>query len=227
MRFAKSLRLLQWVYYTYANVKYLHNATQPARSGRTNPMPFFALPTYGAISKARKAKVNKLVARFARREEVNIPTCILDMIEAYSIKPPLPKKAYEVFFEYVKKGEINNIELLSQTWHIDLEMKDSDGWTPLGWAARYGKVEVVKLLLDSSVNMNVKARGETTPLHLAAWKGHVEVVALLLEKGADREATDGLGERPLHYAEKEGYYKVVELLKKHDKGAIDGKCGLI
>ena len=101
--------------------------------------------------------------------------------------------------------------------HIAALNKDGcKGYTPLHWAARKGKTEVVKLLLEHGANVNAKDRFGNTPLHLAAWKGKTEVVDLLLTNGADINAKNNDGETPLHWAACNGHTEVVELLLERD-----------
>ena len=56
-------------------------------------------------------------------------------------------------------------------------------------AAGKGHFEVVKFLLDSGADANVKGRNRYTPLMSAAWSGHEEIVKLLIAEGADVNAT--------------------------------------
>ena len=66
-----------------------------------------------------------------------------------------------------------------------LDLKDSNGRTPLSWAAEKGHEAVVKLLLEKGAELEAKDyyNGQT-PLSRAAEKGREAVVKLLLEKGA-------------------------------------------
>lgn len=51
-------------------------------------------------------------------------------------------------------------------------------------AAKWGKVNMVSLLLDKGANIESKTRDGLTPLHCAARSGHEQVVDMLLERGA-------------------------------------------
>ena len=53
---------------------------------------------------------------------------------------------------------------------------DDDGDTALHLAARYGKEEVVKVLLNTGAIISVKNAPRDTPLHLAAGYGYKRVV---------------------------------------------------
>ena len=95
--------------------------------------------------------------------------------------------------------------------------KDSDGWYPLHYAAKYGRLEVVKLLLPHC-NPHVEvAKGRyqrSTALHLACANGRRDVVETLLEhyqRGAPMRR-DKDGNTPLHLASRIGSLEVVHLL---------------
>ena len=49
---------------------------------------------------------------------------------------------------------------------------DTNGATPMHWAASMGHNDVVELLLANKAEVNVKEDAGRTPLHLAAFKGH-------------------------------------------------------
>ena len=102
------------------------------------------------------------------------------------------------------------IALLNQGADVN-EMGRSD-FTPLHWAAYYGKDEMAKLLLDKGAKPNVQAGKYGTPLTMAAQYGFTEVARLLLEKGADPNMADYYGKTPLQLAEARGYPEIIKLL---------------
>ena len=69
----------------------------------------------------------------------------------------------------------------------------TDYMSPLMRAAKAGRVDEVRRLLESGADVNEKLRGVTfTALILAVMGGHVEVVKLLLKSGADPNASFGV-----------------------------------
>ena len=66
----------------------------------------------------------------------------------------------------------------------DVNAKDSDGDTPLHWAAADGHVDVVKLLIDCRADVNAKNSDGDTPLHLAVENSRNEIAYHLLVNGA-------------------------------------------
>lgn len=62
--------------------------------------------------------------------------------------------------------------------------KISNFFSPLHVAAKWGRVNLVTLLLDRGAIIDCRTRDLLTPLHCAARSGHDQVVDLLLDKGA-------------------------------------------
>lgn len=74
------------------------------------------------------------------------------------------------------------------------EARDLSGNTPLHWAAGYGCVPCVSLLLGHGANANAPRNDGGTPLHRA----RASTVPLLLAAGANVRARDRTGRVPLH-----------------------------
>ena len=67
-------------------------------------------------------------------------------------------------------------------------------------AAKWGKVNLVTLLLDRGANLESRTRDGLTPLHCAARSGHDNVVEMMLQRGAPISAKTKNGLAPLHMA---------------------------
>jgi len=93
-----------------------------------------------------------------------------------------------------------------------IEAKDTNNWTALHYTARYGHLEVVKLLLDQGDQTEVKDTDNWTALCFASKYGHGAVVQLLAGKGADVKSPDSNGWMALFSAVTNGYEPVVKLL---------------
>ena len=82
---------------------------------------------------------------------------------------------------------------------------------PLHWAARYGQVEIARMLIASGTKVDsVDALGRT-PLHVGV--EHPEIVELLLESGASVDPLDSFHNTPLHRAVR--FRRSVELLLEY------------
>jgi hypothetical protein len=85
-------------------------------------------------------------------------------------------------------------------------------------AAKYGRHEVVQLLLAAGADVNAEESslmGGRTPLHVAAWHNHLQVAQLLLSAGANVNAADADGTAPMHAAAMAGCNHVLQLLLQH------------
>ncbi len=79
----------------------------------------------------------------------------------------------------------------------------SNGWYPLHWAASFGDVDMIKLLLGQyHASATVKATDGQTPLHIALQRHDRsrDVIVAFLGAGADVQAKDLAGRTPLHLA---------------------------
>ena len=97
------------------------------------------------------------------------------------------------------------------------------GRTALMAAAAAGRLEVVKLLIDKSANLQAKDSGGWTALMVAVREERTDVVRALLEKGADPNVRDNCGWTPLMVASLEGQRDIVALLLER-KADLNARC---
>jgi ankyrin repeat protein len=71
------------------------------------------------------------------------------------------------------------------------------GMTALSFAAREGRLDAARLLLDAGADVNAREANGITPLVMAITNRHTPVAALLLARGADPNAADWWGRTPL------------------------------
>lgn len=106
---------------------------------------------------------------------------------------------------------------------ISMEV-DTQGRTPLYWAARGGLIEIVEALVAAGFDVN-KSRTDSAkgagPLFTAAHKGHAEVVKVLLAANATIDQSQlSDGATPLCISSQIGHVEVVEVLLAN-KAKID------
>lgn len=112
---------------------------------------------------------------------------------------------------------------------VDVNAKDSAGWTPLHWAVWEGHdftldgSEAVLQLLEGGANVQSEDWLGMTPLHWAAADRQEAIMRLLLAAGAYVDAMDSGGSTPLHLAVENGHDSAVELLLDHGAD-IDATC---
>ncbi|RBR07490.1 hypothetical protein FVER53590_11049 [Fusarium verticillioides] len=113
----------------------------------------------------------------------------------YHPNPLVPKDITNVDFQddmgraalsfAAQAGDVEAIDKLLDK-QADFELADTDGHTPLLWAAREGHEEAVKCLVDYGAR--------------AAANGHTGVARVLRLKGADVNAADDMNHTPLSLA---------------------------
>ena len=87
--------------------------------------------------------------------------------------------------------------------------------TPLIKASAYGRIRVVKLLLEKGADVNKHNEGGETPLHYAARHGHVKVMEILLDHGADpTKKGTGCG-TPMQWAGRGGQIGAIKMLMRY------------
>lgn len=112
-----------------------------------------------------------------------------------------------------KKGHIRSLENLIRLGAC-INLKNNNNESALHFAARYGRFNTVRQLLDSEKGTFIinECDGEgLTPLHIASKEGHTRVVQLLLNRGALLHR-DHKGRNPFHLAAASGYTQTMELL---------------
>jgi ankyrin repeat protein len=69
--------------------------------------------------------------------------------------------------------------------------------SPLLYAARDGRMDVVRMLLDAGAQINERDANDITPLLIAITNNHPDVARLLIDRGADIKAVDWYGRTAL------------------------------
>lgn len=93
----------------------------------------------------------------------------------------------------------DKLEIVKQ--HIaagaDINMTDQmSGSTPLISAATFGKISIVKALIDAKADLNIKNNDGAAALHVAAFFCQVEIVQLLIDAKADKTTKNNFGATP-------------------------------
>ena len=83
---------------------------------------------------------------------------------------------------------------------VDLSSKDSDGLSPLHYAAKNGDCDLIELFIEDGVKPDIHDNDRMTPLHYAAAEGHVKAIAFLVAKYPKVDILDKSKRTPLHYA---------------------------
>ena len=121
---------------------------------------------------------------------------------------PAHADAYLDFNRAVATDDVRTVSKLLERG-MDPNTVNENGEPALLTAAREGKPEMVKALLQARARVNVSNGVGDTPIMLAALAGNLPVVKLLREAGAEINRP---GWNPLHYAAIAGHDAVIEYL---------------
>ena len=115
----------------------------------------------------------------------------------------------------IQENSTKTVDYLINAKGIDLNQPNLTDETPLMFAALYGQLAEVKILVDQKqVPVN---RPGWTPLHYACTNGHYDIALFLLDKGAAVDARSPNETTPLMMAIRAGNIKLARLLL--DRGA--------
>jgi uncharacterized protein len=126
-------------------------------------------------------------------------------------------------------GKVDRVKSILKRSPSLLNAYASDGFQPLGLAAFFGHVEVVRFLLESGAEVNTPSQNglKVTPLNSAAAGRHYEIALLLLEKGANPNLRQEGDFVPLHAAAQNGQVEMVKVLLQYgadkDVKSAEGK----
>ena len=175
------------------------------------------------LNEAAKASDEKNI-----QELVNFGQDLNEKLSIFSLAP---------IHKIIESTEKNKHEVLKKMLLLgsDPNIKDSNGWTALHYAAQNGDLESVKILIDKKANINSFSNNGRTPLHLASKMNRKYIVKYLIEKILEKykinspkylNAKDEHGCTPSHLAAKEGNIDCLEILlsKGADAYATD-ICG--
>ena len=89
------------------------------------------------------------------------------------------------------------------------------GWTPLHYAATYGHLDIIKLLIEQHAYIDAESPNKTTPLMMAAHYGTPAAVKLLLDEGADPGLKNQLGLTAIDFANRANRKDAAELIASY------------
>ncbi len=108
----------------------------------------------------------------------------------------------------VKNGDLEKVKSLVEIDSQFVDLKDSNGMTPLMWAAQKMKYELLKYLVTKGADVNATDTDNNTALDSIAFRGDLEAAKLLLA----HKARVDIGVTPLFYAAMAGHGDIVRLL---------------
>ncbi|XP_071481368.1 scaffold protein ILK-like, partial [Diadema antillarum] len=103
-------------------------------------------------------------------------------------------------FSQIRDGNAVYVRVWLDKVENDPNQGDDHGFSPMHWACKEGRTNIVDMLLSRGAKINATNMGDDTALHLAAAHGHRDIVLKLLQHRADINAMNEHGNTPLHYA---------------------------
>ncbi|XP_052278185.1 ankyrin repeat domain-containing protein 10-like isoform X2 [Dreissena polymorpha] len=105
-----------------------------------------------------------------------------------------------------RDGDIEQLNSLLSTGNVNLyEEDDFYGWTPIHWAAYFGKLQCLMRLLENGGSCDATTeRLNQTPAHIAAYGGHCHCLKWLLHCGATINRQLACLRRLIHFLEGTG-----------------------
>ena len=152
------------------------------------------------------------ITKAAKFDDVREVKALIDKGMSPNQKDP---KGMPILMLAIQEKSMKTVDYLINAKGIDLNQPNMTDETPLMFAALYGQLAEVKILVDQKqVPVN---RPGWTPLHYACTNGHVEIAAFLLDKGAAVDARSPNETTPLMMAIRAGNIQLARLLL--DRGA--------
>ncbi|KAM7508274.1 hypothetical protein LguiA_018727 [Lonicera macranthoides] len=110
-------------------------------------------------------------------------------------------------------------------WNADPDVPDSDGRSPLHWAAYKGFADCIRLLLFLDAYRGRQDKEGCTPLHWAAIRGNLEACTVLVQAGKkeDLVVTDNTGLTPAQLASDKNHRQVAFFLG-NARRLLDKRC---
>ena len=119
------------------------------------------------------------------------------------------------FFDAAAVGNVPAVRHMLSTDQAAVDDRGPDGCTALHLAARFGQMEVARLLLGRGADPNaITLNGErVTPLYAAVLAKHRDTASLLLALGASPNSVQHGGWTALHAAALNGDQAIVDMLQ--------------
>ncbi|HEX2269653.1 MAG TPA: ankyrin repeat domain-containing protein, partial [Pyrinomonadaceae bacterium] len=124
----------------------------------------------------------------------------------------VPNAATRELWRIAESGETDDLEAVLS--RAEINARNEHGMTALMRAARHGRVQMVRTLLEHGADPNVARSDKFTALSLAAFFGHTEIVEILLNHGARTDVATRFGTSPHMWAKARSFGDVVRCIEK-------------
>ncbi|PON81239.1 Notch [Trema orientale] len=106
----------------------------------------------------------------------------------------------DAIHNFAREGEVDNLLKCIESG-VPVNLKDSEGRTPLHWAVDRGHLNMSELLVSRNADVNAKDNEGQTPLHYAAMCEREAIAEYLVKQDADLNVKDNDGNTPCDLCE--------------------------
>ncbi|XP_054159516.1 ankyrin repeat family A protein 2-like [Oppia nitens] len=125
------------------------------------------------------------------------PSTVLTNLQRGNIQTQTPTNWPErTIHELAAMGEL----FVQSLDGVVIDELDDQGFSPLLWAASYGQLTTVKLLISKGADINICGKHGETALLLSVANGHIHVLKELINNGVNINDTDEDGNSGLMFA---------------------------
>ena len=89
----------------------------------------------------------------------------------------------------VKHNKIKDVKIILLLPDININLRDTKGYTALFIAAITNNIDIVRLLLENGADPNIPNNFGYLPLNITAQNNLIDIVKLLIDNGADLNNT--------------------------------------
>ncbi|ROT75466.1 Ankyrin repeat family A protein 2 [Penaeus vannamei] len=130
------------------------------------------------------------------------PVTVLTNLQRGNIQTHTPQ-FNGIWKSYASQSHSSNLKpliLQPNFSDVDVDEVDGNGFSPIMWAASYGQLPTVRLLIQNRAKVDMEGEDGETALLLSSANGHHEIVKLLISCGANPNHVDHMGNTALMYA---------------------------
>lgn len=129
------------------------------------------------------------------------------------------KKKFKDFVRSIKNNPMQYYYIKSNLKKLVADGVDINthiGYTLLHLAIKLKNLRLLKLFIESGVNLNLADDDGFTPLHLAVLDNRLDFVKCLVKSGADTDLGAEFEQTPLHLAVSNGRFDIVKFLIENE-----------
>jgi hypothetical protein len=144
-------------------------------------------------------------------------------------KAPSTKFSYTTLHEVVRSGDLKTLQLIAESYPVDLNVQSRSGRTALHYAVLMGLDEIIEFLLSRNVDVSIIDNLGCNVLHLAVAHNRESLAKALLTLGLDFQQKNNAGHRPLEimalnvlgYKSSNLYKHLIKLIIKKQTGIVE------